>query len=68
MPDPVYGGKTKTVAVCDLGGKMMDRKNMKNNGIDVRKDFGITAAGVSIGQEKTERLPFKINTVMRRVL
>jgi alpha-L-fucosidase len=37
--DPAFAGKTNTVAVYSLGGRLIDRKNTKSITVDLRKDF-----------------------------
>lgn len=39
--DPKYEGKTKSIAVYDLGGKLLSVKSITKNGIDLTEDFGI---------------------------
>ena len=39
--DPAFSGKTKEVAIYDLGGKLVSMKTIKKNSIDLQKDFGI---------------------------
>ena len=46
MLDPMYEGKSKTVNVYDLSGRMIVSKIIKTCIIDIKKDFGIAADGV----------------------
>jgi hypothetical protein len=40
--NPAYAGRTKTVAVYSLGGRMINRKTLINNIVDLQKDFGVS--------------------------
>lgn len=39
--DPSFAGKTKSVAVYDLGGKLVGVKTLSKNSMDLQKDFGV---------------------------
>ena len=47
-----FAGKSKSVALYDLGGKLVAMKTLKTNDINLRKDFGVPS-GVYIVKVKT---------------
>jgi hypothetical protein len=53
--DPAFAGRTKTIAVYDLGGHCLKQKPINKKTIDLRKDFGITAGGIYIVRITTDR-------------
>jgi len=39
--DPSFAGRTKSVSVYDLGGKLVGVKTLSKNSMDLQKDFGV---------------------------
>jgi len=52
--DPSLAGRTKSIAVYDLGGKLMWQSMVRKNHVDLQKVFG-QAGGVYIIKVKTAR-------------
>lgn len=50
----MYEGKSKTVIVYDLSGRMVVSKNIQTCSIDIRKTFGIVTDGVYIIKIKAQ--------------
>jgi hypothetical protein len=52
--DKSLSGKSKSVAVYDLGGHLLKQKQVNGETIDLRKDFGIAVQGIYIMRVKTQ--------------
>jgi len=52
--DKSLSGKSKSVAVYDLGGHLLKQKQVNGETIDLRKDFGIAVQGIYIMRIKTQ--------------